>query len=495
MNRCLYPAKVLLVGLLTAQVIATIQVFLSNLDLYRSLTAIKAAGYLTIPNHRVMQSLLEVGPAIFGGLFFTLTVGAGLSILGLTAAWIWFRLLLKRKILLVPYFLPWLGLLYEANHRGLSPMVSSYFVVIPVVTFLAASKWMPSQISQRVWLHRAVHSIPIILLAVLWSSQLDSQMFLSLRDNLLLSNSFGMSINDFYYKYNLYPLEVFKSLDEETLKSFKLQGFQQNSIVRFLEKELHNHDYLHVEQNARVDLEIVQQDETLAFKNGGRTILTTSLKNFFSEPRSVLKEFSSLSYRHGFFRQFIFFSLLIGFPITLYVFLFALFCLVLCLFLKSRTSSIIASILCLLAGLASFFFFFLGRGQSVTEEELAQALESPRWQTRVAALKTVAQKKIEIVGFQSYQNLLTSPHIPERYWLVRVLGVSRHPETYRDLMRFLDDPHPNVVCMAFDSLGQRGDTSAINVIIKRIKTSDHWYEQWYAYKALRKLGWKQGKSK
>jgi HEAT repeat protein len=88
-----------------------------------------------------------------------------------------------------------------------------------------------------------------------------------------------------------------------------------------------------------------------------------------------------------------------------------------------------------------------------------------------------------------------SPHIPERYWLVKALGVSRQPETYKDLMRFVDDPHPNVVRMAFDSLGQRGDTSAINVIMKRIETSDHWYEQWYAYKALRKLGWKQAKSK
>jgi len=27
----------------------------------------------------------------------------------------------------------------------------------------------------------------------------------------------------------------------------------------------------------------------------------------------------------------------------------------------------------------------------------------------------------------------------------------------------------------------------------RIKTSDHWYKQWYAYRTLRRLGWKQSR--
>jgi HEAT repeat protein len=82
--------------------------------------------------------------------------------------------------------------------------------------------------------------------------------------------------------------------------------------------------------------------------------------------------------------------------------------------------------------------------------------------------------------------------VPERYWLARALGVSRHPETYPNLLAFLDDAHPNVVSMAFYALGQRGDRRAIKEILRRIETSDHWYNQWYAYRALRQLGWKQG---
>jgi HEAT repeat protein len=101
---------------------------------------------------------------------------------------------------------------------------------------------------------------------------------------------------------------------------------------------------------------------------------------------------------------------------------------------------------------------------------------------------------MDVSDFQAYQGMLASPHIPERYWLVRALGVSKQPEAYEDLLTFLDDPHPNVVCMAFYALGRRGDKRAVSEIIKRIETSDHWYNQWYAYKALRRLGWRQRKS-
>jgi len=127
--------------------------------------------------------------------------------------------------------------------------------------------------------------------------------------------------------------------------------------------------------------------------------------------------------------------------------------------------------------------------------DLAEAFKSERWQKRVAALKIIQQKGIEVGNFQAYQGMLTSPHIPERYWLASALGVSRQTETYKDLLAFLDDPHPNVVCMAFYALGHRGDRRAVKEIVKRIETSDDWYNQWYAYRALRVLGWKQTKSK
>ena len=47
------------------------------------------------------------------------------------------------------------------------------------------------------------------------------------------------------------------------------------------------------------------------------------------------------------------------------------------------------------------------------------------------------------------------------------------------------------VSMAMYSLGKRQDADAVNEIVYRINISDHWYVQWYAYRALKRLGWTQ----
>ena len=142
-NRWFYPFLVLLFGLFTAQAISTAQVYLSNAELYRTLVAVKNAGYLPIPNERTMPYLQQFGPAFFGGLFFTLTVGAGLSLITLSAAWAWDRFFRRERIVIIFYSLLWLGSLVAANYRGFSPMVTLYFVFIPLVVFGAASKWIP----------------------------------------------------------------------------------------------------------------------------------------------------------------------------------------------------------------------------------------------------------------------------------------------------------------------------------------------------------------
>ena len=101
---------------------------------------------------------------------------------------------------------------------------------------------------------------------------------------------------------------------------------------------------------------------------------------------------------------------------------------------------------------------------------------------------------MEISVFPNYRRHKMSPHISERFWWVGALGVSRQPETYKEIFPFLDDAHPNVGRMALYALGQRGERAAIPVIKERIETSNLWFSQWYGYNSLRALGWKQKKS-
>lgn len=489
-----YTASPLLLGLLVAQVIAAIQVYLSNLDLYRNLSVIRSIGYLTIPNQRTMPSLQDFGPALLGGLFFTFSVGAGLTLFSIGAAWIWHRVFSQNRFILIVFLLIWLGSVVVLNHRGSSFGATCYFFAVPPVVFLTTLRWMPSGPGKRGWVHGSVHTIPVLVVALLWTSQIDSHFFVDFRDIFLLSNPVGTTINDFYYDYTLYPAEVFKSLDQKLLKTCSLQDLKKGSLRARLERELLNSDYLAVGTDDAVDLKVLQHGHMLAFKNGGRTILQTTPVDFFSYPGALLHEFSAKSDKHGFFRQLTFFSLVIGLPLTLYLILHTLVRLLCCFFLPVRTSSLAASILCLIVGLSILIPFLYMRGTNLELEDVPRALASESWQERVAALKIIEQKGMEVSSFQPYPRLLASPHIAERYWLVRGLAVSRQPETYRHLVAFLDDPHSNVVSMAFYALGRRGDRRAVNKIMEKVKISNNWYSQRYGYKALRALGWKQTKS-
>ncbi len=482
--------KALLSGLFTAQIIATIQIYLSNTGLYREFTVMREAGYLVVPNRHAVHHLKEFAPAFFGGLFFTLTVGAGLCFLTLVAVWTWERIFSRSRIFLAFLLLFWVGCLLWVNFHGFCPAATSYFILVPVVVFTAALKWMPAQTRQQTRFAEFAYVIPLLLLALLWLPSAGGDVFVDIRDNLLLSNSFGTKISNFYYRYTLYPAEAFKSLDQKILRTCRLEGPAQP-----LEKKLLDHDYLNIRGYPKADLEITEESGMLVFKNGGKTILRIVRGDFLAAPGDILREFSIKSDRYSSFRNFTFFCLLTGFPIILYITLYALFYLVLCIFMDSKKSSFTASILCFAIGAVILSSLYFAGKKTTDAGNLSVAMESRRWRERVTALKVVERKRMEIGDFKAYKKMLKSPYVPERYWLAKAMSKSRKPETYSELLAMLNDPSRNVVCMAFYALGVRKDPDAAGEIIKKIEASSNWYSQQYAYRALRRLGWKQTGSK
>ena len=375
-KRLYYPAKALLLGLLMAQIIAAIQVYRSNIHLYRSLSAIQAAGFLPIPNQRTMSNLQDFGPAFLGGLFFTLSLGVGLSLLSLAAAWVYHRLFSRSRPVLIVLLLFWLGSLVVLNLRGFSFGATCYFIAIPPVVFLATLRWMPPPLDQRMWVRGMVHAIPVAVLALLWVSQIDGYLFVDFRDLLLISNPVGTKINDFYYDYTLFPAEVFKSLEQKLLKTCSLQNLEKGSLLARVEREMLNYDYLNVGAKDAVDLLVVQDGNMLHFKSGERIILQITPADFLSHPGAALHKFSAKSDKNGFFRQVTFGSLVIGLPLALYLLLYALLRLLCCFFLDARTSSRVASVLCLIIGLSILIPFLHMRGASSEFKNVPQALAS-----------------------------------------------------------------------------------------------------------------------
>ena len=195
----LHPVVILFLGLIIAQVIATVQVYLSNLDLYNTISAVASAGYFAIPNSHVMDSLQEFRPAFWGGLFFAFTIGAGISLGAMATAWIWVGLFLRKRSILIFFGFVWAGLLFLVNSSGFSLMPTLYFLLIaPVVfTLTAIRESKPDCQSGRI--RQWIHLIPVPLLALLWFTQFDNTMFLDLRDSLLLSNNYGRKFSNFYY--------------------------------------------------------------------------------------------------------------------------------------------------------------------------------------------------------------------------------------------------------------------------------------------------------
>ncbi len=491
MPRFPYFARAILLGLFTTQIIATLQVYLSNIRLYHTLATITEAGYLPIPNQRVMPTLNEFGSAFYGGVFFTLSLGAGLSLFSVAGAWIWGHIFGRSRALLVPVVLLWLGAIVLVNMEGFDLLVALYFLAVPLLVFVSALKWMPKKKEYKVWLNRLAHLLPIGMLTLIWSVYADHYLFVDIRDYLLLSNSFGQKVDDFYYRYTLYPAEVFKPLEQKALKTCALPPIEDRAVARRMERVLISDDYLPVSTDAPVDLKIAESEHALLFKHKDKAILHSTFKEFFSQPKEVLKNFSGKIDRHKPFRQATFIGLLVAFPILLYVMVFAVLRFAVGFLVGPTPSSVITGALCFLVGLALLAPLRIGRPNPVEISTIPEAMASESWQQRVIALRTAVSKKVDISNYNAYPNMLSSPHTPERYWLAKALGVSKDPKTYDDLLALLDDPHPNVVSMAFQALGQRGDRRAVEEILRRIDVSDHWYNQWYAYKALRELGWRQ----
>ena len=489
----LYPFTVLLLGMITTQVLATVHVYLSNSELYNSLIAIKDAGYLIVPNQNVMASLKRFGPAFCGGLFFTFSIGAGISFFALASAWIWDRFFYRNKYLLFLFLALWMGSLLALNLKGFNLFITLYFLVAPPVVFAATIKSLSRLNEQNRRPYEVIHIVPVLVLALFLYWQMDGRMFIDFRDIFLLSNPVGSKINNFYYRYTLYPAEAFKSIDQKMLKTYRVEKKSQNTSPHALEQILISYDYIPIEGNSQVNLQIGLANDDYIFKNRGKPILRMSSKKFFVNPDKVIKEFAQKSDAYTIFRQLTFLSLLIGFPLAVYVIVQGLISFTLSLLFNIRTSAVIASALCFILCLALFISFQLNRSRDLSAENLETALNSDRWQNRVAALKVIEKEDLEIMQFQAYPDLLTSPHTAERYWIARALAVSRDPATYSDLLNFLNDTHRNVFSTALYALGKRGNKLAIHKIVSIIRTSDDWYSQWYAYKALRDLGWRQTK--
>lgn len=483
-----WHVKAMMVGLGVTQVLATVQVYLSDRAFFGIVARVHRAGYLTVPNEVIARTLIQWGPACLGGLFFTLTLGAGLSAFALVTAWTWDRLLDRHAGRLAVVAGCWAVVVVMVNAAGFSWMVSAYFLMVPAAVFAAAVRWIPAERESAVWLWRLTPVVPLLALTLIWTATADRFLFMDIRDFLLLSNPIGQKVDRFYYRYTLYAAQVFKTLEQKTLKACYIHSNGFSHLDR-LKNILIHYDYLPVETPDGVDLEVIPLKDGLTLKRSGRNVMQVSWVDFTVRPGHVLQQFSHSTDRYAPFRLATLLGLLVGFPVLLYMIVFALIQAGCSLFWGPFRSATTAAAVCLAVGLALLMPLRMGRSTGIPAERVYEALSASSWRQRVSALRTLVENRLEIGRFAAYRSMLTSPHVAERYWFAKALGASRMPETFSALEMLLEDPYPDVVSMTYFSLGRRGNKAAIKEILARIAESDHWYNQWYAYRALRALGW------
>ena len=205
-----------------AQAIATLQVYASNHRLFNQMAAVAAAGFLPVPNPGIIPRLLEVETAFWGGLLFTLSTGAGLALASVTVAWLWPRGSSRRRAAALMAFGLQAAALLLMNSGGFDLWVSLYFILIPPPVF-----WMTLRFCERTDRRPdrqilAWRALPLAAIALAWSAQYDSHLFIDLRDHLLMSSPAGREVSAFYYRYTLYPAEAFKSLDQRSHQNDRL---------------------------------------------------------------------------------------------------------------------------------------------------------------------------------------------------------------------------------------------------------------------------------
>ena len=439
-----------------------------------------------------MDSLLSVFPAFHGAVLFTLSLGAGLSLFSMAAFWVWDRWLEQNRRCFFALLVMWAGCFIAVNAKGIRPLVTLYFALVPAVVWFTLNRWKRRAQNLKRFRAGLYHILPIAFLAVVWMPQMDRHLFVDIRDHILLSSAMGQKINDFYYRYTLYPAYVFKTFDQKIYNTCDLSLLEEG-LAGILRKRLAARDFLDI-RDERADLQIESAGKNLVFRCRGKTVFNCPIETFLNDPADTLSIVSKSADSNRFFRWATFISLVFGFPILIYLLVYQSMCFILRTLSKRDKVQGIVSGTCFLMGLATLIAFSHHRATEVTEQNFEAVIASDRWQDRVAGLKFAIDRKTDIARFGTYSEMLNSHHIPERYWLARALRFSRSSSATADLAALLNDPQPNVVCMALQSLGARRDRRFVRVILETIEQSKNWYVQWYGYKAMRKLGWVQKNS-
>lgn len=495
--RLLYPVRVLLAGLLAAEVVATVIVWRSNHALFHKLSAIQASGYSPLPGINIAPPLVSLEAAWTGAVFFMLSIGAGITLLTFAAV-----LLVQaapdgvRRPLIWPLLAVWGGVLVWANAGGVSLNFSAFLLLVPPVVVMAAVRGRPSQPGNVVlpW-RRSVHVLLIGLLLLLWLPRINSDVFVNIKDNLLLTSRPGIRTVDLYYRYTLYAAEVFQSFAQKQITAHAMTGPATAAIQPQVGEALAGVNCFPVADSRRADI-LIERTEAgdLVLKKGQSVVQTVTPRALMASPWPILLQYSADTDINANFRLATIASLLGIAPLVLYLTTFALFGLVPGLFLPIRISSFLVPVLCCIFWSAAIVCLDTPSTADLNRERVVKAMAEGTRKEKIGALRYIHHNGLEITAFSGYREMLDNRDFAQRYWMVKCLGKSRHPLAMQWIVQLMQSESPYIICKAMEAgAGQqtnRNRQGYIQALVQKLKLSSNWYVQYYAFRVAREYGWK-----
>jgi hypothetical protein len=484
-----------IIGICISQIIATFHVYLANLQLANQIQYLHANGYLIVPNLHVLPHLQSLNTAFVGGLFFSGTIGLGIISITLFVSWFWVNITQKSKLFLLIILSQWIIAIYFANKNGWSVFTLYLCIMLPLLTGIHAiipAKRKPSpRYSTLFW------SFPIIFMIIAGYSTGRSISFLSIRDYLLLSNKTGSYLNELYYRYTLYPGEIIKPFALKQQKTCYIQTDINNAkrYIKGVQRKCIRYDYLVVPDKEKADVVLKIDPPNIFFQLNDKTVLHTSIMDYLRETKKVFLDFSSQTDVNNFFRMCILLSLVVSAPILIYILmmqgLFVLVCL-------TRIPTFLGQ--CLVVGMMCIWIgqmilqippdFSKKATQNEWHNAFHTAYQQLDWRQAVVLLKS-HHFSITREDHQLALKWLKQTDFPVlKYWLIRFLSGATISTDKDIFLNFLTDPNMNVVCQALYASGKQRDRKQISLIKDFIQNNPNWYAQMYAYRALKRLGWR-----
>ena len=483
------------IGLCISQIIATYHVYMSNQQLASQIQSLHDSGYLIVPNLLVLPQLQSFNAAFVGGLFFTGTIGLGIVSVVLFVSWFWIKVTQKSSVFLIILFAQWLIAIYYANINGWSAFTLYLCIMLPVLAAINAK--IPDTSSTLIPNPKLFWSVPVIFMIITGLCTSRSVSFISIRDYLLLSNDFGYQLNDLYYHYTLFPGEIikpFKLKQQKTCYIFT-QSNDARRYIKSIERKCILYDYLIIQDPKQADVILTIDPPNILFQTCNKMVKKTDIFNFMRKTRSVFSDFSNQTDRNNFFRTCLFLSLIISAPILCYILLIqGLFG----IFYLARLPVLVCQ--CLVVGImcTGIGLIIMQMPQklpdNVTQKQwhnlLKKTYAQKDWRQAVVLLKSEQFKSAANDHDLALKWLKQTDHPVLKYWLIRFLSNSKIFTDNTVFLNHLSDPNVNVACQALYAMGRQQDKTLISPIKTFIQSCPHWYIQMYAYRALKRLGWR-----